>query len=238
MFGVTVLIYFVLLVAISIGVVLRPIGASRRWRPAKLRVRLLVGFALFLIVLPVITPALPDAPLAWLFPGIARAETVASPEYVNPAVLPNGQVGMIFRNDAGGGVVETRFKRYFVEWGMDPSQQLSTAAPAYPQLAAFQGKTIAAYVDSRSGSPTQGQLLARVSTDNGASWAAEYSLFGTETFDGGNSAPLLVASRDQALSLQLLCLEPSAVPLHNRSGTGHVDQSGPRGRRLDAGCFR
>ena len=196
MFGVTVLIYFVLLVAISIGVVLRPIGASRRWRPAKLRVRLLVGFALFLIVLPVITPALPDAPLAWLFPGIARAETVASPEYVNPTVLPNGQVGMIFRNDAGGGVVETRFKRYFVEWGMDPSQQLSTAAPAYPQLAAFQGKTIAAYVDSRSGSPTQGQLLARVSTDNGASWAAEYSLFGTETFDGGNSAPLLVASRD------------------------------------------
>ena len=52
------------------------------------------------------------------------------------------------------------------------------------------------------------------------------------------AAPRRIARRHQALSLQLLCLEPSAVPLHNRSGTGHVDQSGPRGRRLDAGCFR
>ena len=159
--GPTVLVYILLLAAISIGVVLRPLGASRRWRPAKLRVRLLVGFAVFLIVLPVVTPALPDAPLGWLFPGIARAETVASPEYVDPALLPNGQVGLIFRNDAGSGVVETRFKRYFVEWGMDASVVLSTAAPSYPQLTVFQGKTIAAYVDGRSGSPTQGQLLAR-----------------------------------------------------------------------------
>ena len=196
MFGATVVIYFLLLVAILMGVVLRPLGESRRWRPAKLRVRLLVGFALFLIVLPVVGPALPDAPFSWLFPGVARAETIASPEYVQPALLPNGQVGLIFRNDAGPGVVETRFKRYFVEWGMDASVVLSTAAPSYPQLAVFQGKTIAAYVDSRSGSPTQGQLLVRVSTDSGATWAAEYSPLGTETFDGGNSAPLLVASRD------------------------------------------
>src|SRR5438552_18730678 len=107
MFGVTVLIYFVLLVAISIGVVLRPIGESRRWRPAKLRVRLLVGFALFLIVLPVVGPALPDAPFSWLFPGVARAETIASPEYVQPALLPNGQARLIFRTDARPGVVET-----------------------------------------------------------------------------------------------------------------------------------
>jgi RHS repeat-associated protein len=196
MFGATVIAYVFLLIAMSIGIVIRPLGASRRWRPAKIRVRVLVGFALFLIILPIVTPALPEAALPWLFPGIARAETVSSSQYVAPALLPNGQVGLLFRNDAGGGVVETRFKRYFVEWGMDASVQLSTAAPSYPQLAVFQGKTIAAYVDSRSGSPTQGQLLVRVSTDSGATWGPESSPLGTETFDAGNSAPLLVASRD------------------------------------------
>ncbi|MEK6225545.1 MAG: RHS repeat-associated core domain-containing protein [Chloroflexota bacterium] len=196
MFGVAVMAYVSLLVAISVGIVLKPFGASRQWRPAKLRVRVLVGFALFLVLLPVVTPALPEVALPWLFPGIARAETVSSPQYAAPALLPNGQVGLVFRNDAGGGVVETRFKRYFVEWGMDASVQLSTAAPSYPQLAVFQGKTIAAYVDSRSGSPTQGQLLVRVSTDSGATWGTEYSPLGAETFDAGNSAPLLVASRD------------------------------------------
>ena len=196
MFGAAVLVYVVLLVAVSIGVVLKPLGASRHWRPAKLRVRVLVGFALFLILLPVVTPAFPNAPMPWLFPGTARAaETVNSPEYIAPAMLPNGQVGMVFKNDAGGGVAEIRFKRYFVEWGMDPSQQLSTASPSYPQLATFQGKTIAAYVDNRGG-PNQFQLLFRVSTDNGATWGAEYAPFGAETFDSGNGAPLLVASRD------------------------------------------
>jgi RHS repeat-associated protein len=189
-------VYLALVCAISLGIVFRPIGASRHWRPAKLRVRLLVGFALFLVLLPMATPAFPSAPLPWLFPATAQAaETVNAPQYIAPAILPNGQVGMVFRNDAGAGVVETRFKRYFVEWGMDPSVQLSTASPSYPQLAAFQGKTIAAYVDDRGG-PNQFQLLFRVSTDNGATWGSEYAPFGAETFDSGNSAPLLVTSRD------------------------------------------
>lgn len=188
-------VYLALVCAISLGIVFRPIGASRHWRPAKLRVRLLVGFALFLVLLPMVTPAFPSVPLKWLFPGTAQAaETVNAPQYIAPAILPNGQVGMVFRNDAGAGVVETRFKRYFVEWGMDPSVQLSTASPSYPQLVAFQGKTIAAYVDNRGG-PNQFQLLFRVSTDNGATWGSEFAPFGAETFDAGNNAPLLVTSR-------------------------------------------
>jgi RHS repeat-associated protein len=190
------ILYLALLCAISLAMALRSTGATRQWRPAKLRVRLLVGFALFLILLPVVSPALPSAPLPWFSPGIAQAaETVISPQYIAPAVLPNGQVGMVFRNDAGAGVTETRFKRYFVEWGLDASVQLSTASPNYPQLAVFQGKTIAAYVDNRGG-PNQFQLLFRVSTDDGATWGSEYAPFGTETFDSGNSAPLLVTSRD------------------------------------------
>jgi RHS repeat-associated protein len=189
------MLYLALVCAISLAVVLLPSGAPRRWRPAKLRVRLLVGFALFLVLLPGITPAFPNPPLRWLFPGTAHAETVSSPQYIAPAVLPNGQVGLIFKNDAGGGVAETRFKRYFVEWGMDASLQLSTASSWYPQLASFQGKLIAGYVDNRGG-PTYGQLLFRVSTDNGASWASEYAPFGTATFDTTRWAPLLVTSRD------------------------------------------
>ena len=190
------MLYLALVCAIALGVVVKPIGASRHWRPAKLRVRLLVGFALFLILLPVVTPALPSAPLPWFSSGTAQAaETVISPQYIAPAVLPNGQVGMVFRNDQGAGVTETRFKRYFVEWGLDASLQLSTAAPSYPQLAVFQGKTIAGYVDTRGG-PNQFQLLFRVSTDSGATWGSEYAPFGAETFDSGNSAPLLVTSRD------------------------------------------
>jgi hypothetical protein len=83
-------------------------------------------------------------------------------------------------------------------WGAaadDTTGSVSAASPSYPQLAAFQGKTIAAYVDN-CGGPNQFQLLFRVSTDNGATWGAEYAPFGTETFDSGNSAPLLVTSRD------------------------------------------
>jgi len=34
MFGAAVLVYVVLLVAVSIGVVLKPLGASGHWRPA------------------------------------------------------------------------------------------------------------------------------------------------------------------------------------------------------------
>lgn len=196
MSGIAVITYILVVCTVLLAVMLKPLGATRRWRPAKLRVRLTVGAALFLILLPLVAPAFPNPPLSWIFPDSARAaETVNSPQYIAPAMLPNGQVGLVFRNDAGGGVTETRFKRYFVEWGMDPSLQLSTAAPSYPQLAAFQGKTIAAYVDTRGG-PNQFQLLFRVSTDNGATWGSEYAPFGAETFNSGNSAPLLVTSRD------------------------------------------
>lgn len=188
--------YLALVGATCIAVTWKPIGATRRARGASRRARVTVGLALALILLPLVTPALPAGPLAWLFPTAATAaETVLTPQYVAPAVLPTGQVGIVFRNDAGGGVTETRFKRYFVEYGMDPSVQLSTASPSYPQLAVFQGKTIAAYVDTRGG-PNQFQLLFKISNDSGASWAAEYAPFGSETFDSGNSAPLLVASRD------------------------------------------
>jgi len=107
------IVYLALITAICLAVTFKPLGASRRWRPAKLRVRLLVGFAVMLILLPVVAPALPSPALPWLVPGTATAaETVNSPQYIAPAILPNGQVGMVFRNDAGGGVVETRFKRY------------------------------------------------------------------------------------------------------------------------------
>lgn len=185
--------YLAILAAVCIGVTYKPIGASRRVRAPRLRVRATVGFALFLILLPLVLPALPAGPLAFLFPGRATAaETLNSPQYIQPAVMPNGQVGLIFRNDAGGGVTETRFKSYFVESGLNQSVQLSTAAPSYPQLASFQGRLIAAYVDTRGTS----QLLFRVSTDNGVSWGTEYAPFGAETFDTGNSAPLLITSRD------------------------------------------
>lgn len=108
--------------------------------------------------------------MSWLAPRSANAgELLNSPEYAGATVLPNGQVGLIFMNDIGAGQRETRFKAYFTEHGMNQSQQLSTASPNYPQIASFQGKVIAAYVDNRSG-PTQSQLLVRISSDNGASW--------------------------------------------------------------------
>ena len=118
-----------------------------------------------------------------------------SPEF-DAAVLPNGQAGLIFVNDMGGGLLETRFKAYFTEHGMNPSQQLSTSSAWYPQLATFQGKVVAACVDDRIGSGTYQQLLVRTSSDNGASWGAEFTPFGTETFDATHLSPLLTASRD------------------------------------------
>ncbi|TME41841.1 MAG: exo-alpha-sialidase, partial [Chloroflexi bacterium] len=153
-----------------------------------------MGMSLFLVVFPMLTPAFPRLPLPWLAPSVAQAaEIMNSPEYLSVAVLPNGQVGAVFFNDLGGGFSETRFKRYFVESGLEPSQQLSTAATAYPQLAAFKGSTIAAYVSGAN----QFQLRFRVSADSGATWGAEYAPFGSETFDGNTgNVPLLLASRN------------------------------------------
>src|SRR5437867_2387995 len=164
----SVVLYLSLVGATAIGVIARAGAAkSGRIRAPRPRVRVVVGIALFLVLVPLVTPAFPLVPLSWFAPGVARAaETVNSPEFLSVAVMPNGQVGMLFLNNAGGGVTETRFKRYFAEYGADPSQQISTASPWYPQLATFQGKTIAAYVDTRNASF---QLLFRVSLDHGTS---------------------------------------------------------------------
>src|SRR5437773_5119512 len=133
-----VITYLVAVAAISVLIVIRPTGSSRRWRPVRLRTRLLVGAAVFLVLLPAVLPAFPFGPLSWLAPGSARAgEVLNSPEFVDAAVLPNGQAGLIFVNDMGGGLLETRFKAYFTEHGMNPSQQLSTSSAWYPQLATF-----------------------------------------------------------------------------------------------------
>src|SRR5439155_6904065 len=138
-------------------------------------------------------PHFHSGPLSWLAPASARAgEVLNSPEF-DAAVLPNGQAGLIFVNDMGGGLLETRFKAYFTEHGMNPSQQLSTSSAWYPQLATFQGKVVAACVDDRIGSGTYQQLLVRTSSDNGASWGAEFTPFGTETFDATHLSPLLTA---------------------------------------------
>jgi RHS repeat-associated protein len=148
-------------------------------------------------LLPAVLPALPLGPLSWLAPQSARAgEVLNSPEFVDAAVLPNGQAGLIFVNDMGGGLLETRFKAYFTEHGMNASQQLSTSSGWYPQLAIFQGKVVGAYVDNRVGSPTYQELLVRTSSDNGATWATEFTPFGTEIFDATHLSPLLTASRD------------------------------------------
>lgn len=86
-----------------------------------------------------------------------------------------------------------------------------SSSAEYPQLVSFQGKVIAAYVDNRGGSSTQGQLRFRVSTDSGATWAAEYSPFGVETFSTGATTPLLGASRNGA-TLYLFSCCVSSLP--------------------------
>lgn len=131
------------------------------------RVRRLVAHSLIgAIALSLVASALPSASVP-LSPTMAAAsgETVSSPRYIAVAVMPNGQVGMIFDNSGS----ETRFKRYIDEQATDPSIQLSTAAPAYPQIATFQGELVAGYTDTRA--PNAGRFILRISTDNGATWA-------------------------------------------------------------------
>jgi RHS repeat-associated protein len=197
MTGTSVVIFLVMSVVVCVAAVLRPLGGTSRWRPARLRTRLLIGAAVFLILLPAVTPAFPRPGLPWLVPNVANAgEILASPEFVDATVLPDGQAGLIFVNDLGGGVAETRFKSYFAEYGLNPSQQLSTSSAWYPQLLTFQGKVVAAYVDNRIGSPTFERLLFRTSLDSGASWGSEFVPFGAETFNAQRESPVLVASRD------------------------------------------
>jgi RHS repeat-associated protein len=133
----------------------------------------------------------------FLQPAPAIAETLASPKFVSAAVMPNGEVGLLYANGDNGVNVsaEIRFSRYTTEHAMPPSSQLSTAGAAYPQLATFRGRLVAGYVDTRGAN--YGKFVVRVSDDSGVSWAAESYLFAGETFDAWVRAPLLVASHDE-----------------------------------------
>jgi len=128
---------------------------------------------------------------------MVAAETLSNPKFVSAAVMPNGEVGLLYANGDNGvnTSAEIRFSRYTTEHAMPPSTQLSTAGPAYPQLAVFRGRLVAGYVDTRGANA--GKFIVRVSDDSGITWAAETYLFAGETFDTTRRAPRLVASRDQ-----------------------------------------
>jgi hypothetical protein len=156
------------------------------------RARRMVAFALVgALAFSMVAAALPPASTT-LSPGLAAAsgEVLASPHFIGVAVMPNSQVGMIFQNSG----TEIRFKRYTDEQATDPSLQLSTAAPWYPQLATFGGELVAAYVDTRQ--PNVGKIAFRVSGDNGVTWGAESYPLGTATFATTIYAPVVVGSRD------------------------------------------
>lgn len=162
----------------------------RRLRRARRVVR--PAFA-WLLILAVASASLPaDLLPSWLpAPRSAAAETLGSPRYVSAAVMPNGQVGLLFLNVSGSSS-EIRFMRYTTEHELASSVQLSTAGPSYAQLAVLGSTVVAAYVDTRS--PNVGKMIFRTSTDSGATWASESNPFGTETFDSTTFAPRVVAS--------------------------------------------
>ncbi|MBI2773367.1 MAG: exo-alpha-sialidase, partial [Chloroflexi bacterium] len=150
------------------------------------------------------------AMLIGLWPGsplVQRAqaygETVASPRYIAAAVMPNGQVRLVFSNSG----TEVRFARYTRETALDPSVVLGAVSSAYPQLATFRGRLVAAFVDTRPG--LSGRLAFRASDDSGASWSAPLYPFAAETFDPFGFAPRVVASRD---SQTLYVFSGSGVP--------------------------
>jgi RHS repeat-associated protein len=179
--------------------------------------RLLRDAVSSLLILSIACAALPPGLIpAWLptsAPQPAAAETLESPRYVSAAVMPNGHVGFIFLNVTGSGSA-IRFVRYTDEYALESSVQLSTAAPAYPQLALIGSTLVAAYVDTRS--PNAGKLIFRTSTDNGASWSAESNPFGSETFDTSNFAPRVVASHDGA-TLYVFTAASNARPYYRSS---------------------
>jgi RHS repeat-associated protein len=165
----------------------------------------LIGAVLFSSIAAALPPA--SAPL--IAPSLAAAsgETLTSPRYVSAAVMPNGQVGLLFQNNGS----ETRFKRYTSEQSTDPSIQLATSAPAYPQLATFKGELVAAYVGTAS------KLAFRISTDSGATWGSESFPFGTTTFATDTGfAPVVVTSKDQQ-SLYVFTATNGSVPQYRLS---------------------
>src|SRR5712692_7071271 len=138
------------------------------------------------------------------------------PKFSSAAVMPNGNVGLLYANGDNGTntSAEIRFSRYTSEHAIASSMQLSTAGPAYPQLTTFRGRLVAGYVDTRAGSA--GRFTLRVSDDSGATWSAEATPFGTESFDASGFAPRLVASRD-AQTLYLFSAASGAIPQYRSS---------------------
>jgi RHS repeat-associated protein len=154
------------------------------------------------LVLLMVSASLPPGLIpAWVpsaAPQVADAETLASPRFVSAAVMPGGQVGLLYANGDNGvnTAAEIRFSAYTGEHALSASLQLSTAGAAYPQLATFGDRLVAGYVDTRT--PNVGKFIVRVSDDDGATWSAEANLFSGSTFDPWTFAPRLVASRDSA----------------------------------------
>lgn len=160
------------------------------------RVRVFV-MALVFIMLTAGLPALPRVPSVPSFvPEPAAAEVVSKPKFVSAALMPNGEVGLLYANGDNGvnTAAEIRFYPYTTEHSARPSIQLSTAGPAYPQLVTFRGRLVAAYVDTRAAHLNQ--LAFRVSDDSGLNWSPETYPFGAETFDPWTLAPRVTASRD------------------------------------------
>ncbi len=180
---------------------------------AAVRRRRVFALALMFTILSAGLPALPRAatPVPAPLPEPASAETLAKPKFASAAVMPSGQVGLLYANGDNGvnTSAEIRFTRYTGEHAVASSIQLSTAGPAYPQLATFKGRLVAGYVDTRAGSV--GRFILRASDDSGVTWSSEPTPFGTETFDGYGFAPRLVASRD-AQTLYLFTAANNAIP--------------------------
>jgi RHS repeat-associated protein len=156
-----------------------------------------LALSLVLSIVVALFQALPHpAAVDFFQPQPAYAETLSNPKFVSAALMPNGQVGLLYANGDNGVDVsaEIRFSRYTGEHALAPSTQLSTAGPAYPQLATFRGRLVAGYVDTRAAN--LGKFIVRASDDNGVTWSAEAYLFSGETFNAYTFAPRLVASRD------------------------------------------
>lgn len=186
----------------------RLVGRLFRRHRRRLLARTLIASLLVQLVAAALPPAQVRLPLAV---STAEAETLASPRHVSAAVMPNGQVGLLYANGDNGvnTAAEIRFTAYTGEHALAASMQLSTAGPWYPQLATFRGRLVAGYVDSRA--PNDGRLVLRASDDNGLTWSAEAYPFGAETFDRTAYAPRLVPSRD-GQTLYLFHAIGGAVP--------------------------
>jgi hypothetical protein len=122
----------------------------------------------FLIVVTMFQ-ALPH-PLALDFflptPAPAKAETLSNPKFVSAAVMPNGEVGLLYANGDNGTntSAEIRFSRYTTEHAMPASIQLSTAGPAYPQLATFRGRLVAGTSTRAAARTSASSSCARATT--------------------------------------------------------------------------